>query len=174
MRADAMLEAGDMGGYAVWKRILRAVEELQKTGPGVWPAARRYVDSNPRFFAHSQELWPIHAGNEGVVVGDGLHLHGIGGFIFRFALYSHEHRLILPWLLPAQSRQEPWFRENFLARDYVFTGLPRWPVTATRDAADPKVKKAWTALPLASTGRSRPGASSGKDPGNLKEHYSIE
>ncbi len=29
MRADAMLEAGDLGGLAVWKRILRAVEELQ-------------------------------------------------------------------------------------------------------------------------------------------------
>ena len=33
MRADAMLEAGDMDGYAVWKRILRAVEELQGTAP---------------------------------------------------------------------------------------------------------------------------------------------
>ncbi len=28
MRADAMLEAGDLGGYAVWKRIIKAVEEL--------------------------------------------------------------------------------------------------------------------------------------------------
>ena len=27
-RADAMLEAGDMDGYAVWQRIVRAVEEL--------------------------------------------------------------------------------------------------------------------------------------------------
>ncbi len=33
MRADAMLEAGDLDGYAVWKRILRAVEELQGTEP---------------------------------------------------------------------------------------------------------------------------------------------
>ena len=33
MRADAMLEKGDLGGYAVWKRILRAVEELQGTVP---------------------------------------------------------------------------------------------------------------------------------------------
>ncbi len=33
MRADAMLEKGDMDGYAVWKRILRAVEELQGAGP---------------------------------------------------------------------------------------------------------------------------------------------
>ncbi len=28
MRADAMLDKGDLGGYAVWKRVLRAVEEL--------------------------------------------------------------------------------------------------------------------------------------------------
>ncbi len=28
MRADAMLEKGDLDGCAAWKRILRAVEEL--------------------------------------------------------------------------------------------------------------------------------------------------
>ncbi len=28
MRADALLEAGDLDGAAVWKRILRAVGEL--------------------------------------------------------------------------------------------------------------------------------------------------
>ncbi len=28
MRADAMLDKGDLDGYAAWKRILRAVEEL--------------------------------------------------------------------------------------------------------------------------------------------------
>ncbi len=33
MRADAMLEKGDLDGYAVWKRILRAVEELQRVEP---------------------------------------------------------------------------------------------------------------------------------------------
>jgi hypothetical protein len=33
MRTDTMLEAGDLDGYAVWKRILRAVEELQGTEP---------------------------------------------------------------------------------------------------------------------------------------------
>ncbi len=33
MRADAMLEAGDLGGHAVWKRILRAVEELRQKQP---------------------------------------------------------------------------------------------------------------------------------------------
>ncbi len=37
MRADAMLEVGDLDGLAVWRRILRAVEELQRAnaGPGV-------------------------------------------------------------------------------------------------------------------------------------------
>ena len=34
MRADAMLDKGDLGGYAVWKRVLRAVEELQRAEPG--------------------------------------------------------------------------------------------------------------------------------------------
>ena len=29
-RADAMLERGDMEGAAVWRRVLRAVEELQR------------------------------------------------------------------------------------------------------------------------------------------------
>ncbi len=33
MRADAMLEAGDLDGYAVWRRILRAVGELQGVVP---------------------------------------------------------------------------------------------------------------------------------------------
>ncbi len=28
MRADAMLDKGDLDGYAVWKRMLRAVGEL--------------------------------------------------------------------------------------------------------------------------------------------------
>jgi len=28
MRADAMLEKGDLEGYAVWKRIVKATEEL--------------------------------------------------------------------------------------------------------------------------------------------------
>ncbi len=28
MKADAMLDKGDLEGYAVWKRILRAVGEL--------------------------------------------------------------------------------------------------------------------------------------------------
>ncbi len=34
MRADAMLEAGDLDGVATWRRILRAVEELQRVEPG--------------------------------------------------------------------------------------------------------------------------------------------
>ncbi len=33
MRAVAMLETGDLDGYAVWKRILQAVEELRGTEP---------------------------------------------------------------------------------------------------------------------------------------------
>ncbi len=33
MRADELLETGDLDGCAVWKRILRAVEELQGTEP---------------------------------------------------------------------------------------------------------------------------------------------
>ncbi len=33
MRADAMLETGDLDGLATWKRILKAVEELQGTVP---------------------------------------------------------------------------------------------------------------------------------------------
>ncbi len=33
MRADAMLEKSDLDGYDVWKRILRAVEELQGRVP---------------------------------------------------------------------------------------------------------------------------------------------
>ncbi len=38
MRADMMLEAGDLDSYGVWKRILRAVEELQGAEPE--PGAR--------------------------------------------------------------------------------------------------------------------------------------
>ena len=34
MRADAMLDKGDLEGYAVWRRVLRAVEELQRVEPG--------------------------------------------------------------------------------------------------------------------------------------------
>ncbi len=33
MQADAMLEKGDLGGLAVWKRVLKAVEELHGTEP---------------------------------------------------------------------------------------------------------------------------------------------
>ena len=32
-RADAMLEAGDLDGLAVWKRILRAIDEMGNTTP---------------------------------------------------------------------------------------------------------------------------------------------
>ena len=33
VHADAMLEVGNLDGYAVWKRVLRAVEEWQGTAP---------------------------------------------------------------------------------------------------------------------------------------------
>ncbi len=36
MRADAMLDKGDLDGCAVWKRILWAVEELLGTEPALW------------------------------------------------------------------------------------------------------------------------------------------
>ncbi len=29
MRADALLEAGDVDGQVIWRRILRAIKELQ-------------------------------------------------------------------------------------------------------------------------------------------------
>ncbi len=33
MRADELLEAGDLDGAAVWKRIMRAVKKLQRKRP---------------------------------------------------------------------------------------------------------------------------------------------
>ncbi len=33
MRADALLDKGDLNGCATWKRILRAVEELRRVEP---------------------------------------------------------------------------------------------------------------------------------------------
>ena len=41
MRADAMLEAGDLEGCATWKRILRAVEVLQGMEPKSGEVVRR-------------------------------------------------------------------------------------------------------------------------------------
>lgn len=34
MRVDEVIEAGDVNGVAVWKRIMRAVEELLSVGGG--------------------------------------------------------------------------------------------------------------------------------------------
>ncbi len=34
MRAEAMLDKGDLDGCAVWKRVLQAVGELQRARPG--------------------------------------------------------------------------------------------------------------------------------------------
>ncbi len=33
MRADALLDKGDLDGYAAWKQIVKAVEELQRVEP---------------------------------------------------------------------------------------------------------------------------------------------
>ena len=33
-RASQMLDTGDLDGYAVWKRTLRAIEQLESTKPG--------------------------------------------------------------------------------------------------------------------------------------------
>ena len=33
MRADAMLEKGDLDGYAAWKRVLEAVKEMLRVEP---------------------------------------------------------------------------------------------------------------------------------------------
>ena len=33
MRADAVLEGGDVGGYAAWQRVVKAVEELLRAKP---------------------------------------------------------------------------------------------------------------------------------------------
>ena len=41
VRWDAMLDRGDLDGYAAWKRILRAVEELQGTVPESGEAVHR-------------------------------------------------------------------------------------------------------------------------------------
>ncbi len=32
-RADELLEAGDMDGYTAWKRIVAAIEDLQRSQP---------------------------------------------------------------------------------------------------------------------------------------------
>ena len=34
MRADTMIDKGDLDGYAVWQRVMRAVGELRRTEPG--------------------------------------------------------------------------------------------------------------------------------------------
>ena len=33
MKADAMLERGDLDGYAVWKRIVGAIKDMQRETP---------------------------------------------------------------------------------------------------------------------------------------------
>jgi hypothetical protein len=41
-RADELFEEGDLDGAAVWKRILRAVEELPRVKPKVGERINRY------------------------------------------------------------------------------------------------------------------------------------
>ncbi len=70
MQADAMLEAGGLDGYAVWKRILRAVEELQGTslGHGCIEARSRgwiflmYRNSNVRCWRQSRSRFSATGG----------------------------------------------------------------------------------------------------------------
>jgi hypothetical protein len=33
IRADELLEAGDLEGFKVWQRVVRAIEELRRTAP---------------------------------------------------------------------------------------------------------------------------------------------
>ncbi len=35
MKADALLDKGDLDGYAVWKRIIKSVAEMQRARPGL-------------------------------------------------------------------------------------------------------------------------------------------
>ena len=44
-RADAMLEKGHMEGAAVWKRIVRAVEEIERQDRRAGEPAHRYSPS---------------------------------------------------------------------------------------------------------------------------------
>ena len=37
MRADEMLEAGDLDGAATWRRVIKAIEELTSTERGYAP-----------------------------------------------------------------------------------------------------------------------------------------
>ena len=41
MKVDALLDKGDLGGAAVWRRIVAAINEIQREKPG--PLARRVV-----------------------------------------------------------------------------------------------------------------------------------
>ncbi len=43
MRADAMLEKGAMAGAATWRRIVKTVEELQRTEPAPGERAHELV-----------------------------------------------------------------------------------------------------------------------------------
>ena len=40
MRADELMDAGDLDGAAVWRRIVAAIKEMQRVEPG--PGERRH------------------------------------------------------------------------------------------------------------------------------------
>ncbi len=60
MRADALLEEGDLDGRATWKRILDAIERLQVKAPAevhvLVEAAERAVRHSTQFFPFTQEI----------------------------------------------------------------------------------------------------------------------
>ncbi len=65
MRADAILEKGDLDGCAVWQRILRAVEELRRTGVRAGDRLQQVVWQAPLCRTAK------HAETEGATVGLG-------------------------------------------------------------------------------------------------------
>ncbi len=54
-----MLEAGDLDGYDVWRRILRAVEELPRVEPG--PGVEAVAHGGDGFQGLYQALWTAHS-----------------------------------------------------------------------------------------------------------------
>ncbi len=58
-----MLDCNDMGGFAMWKRIVRAVEKIQRT------AVRAGTLQFARF------LWPMHGAQVSFKVGESISLN---------------------------------------------------------------------------------------------------
>jgi hypothetical protein len=57
MKADALLDAGDLDGQRVWLRIIKAIEKLQRTTKpdGARPLSRCSHRANS-----IHPLWPCH------------------------------------------------------------------------------------------------------------------